>query len=1003
MDFETGGDLIALKELLQGTEPQPSEWSNPSMEADEYARWNGLTIDSRFDPWPRLVNNDMQISATVNDVETGSLFEIAFLEECLFRTIIPTPEQWQLPASSFLLVQKACKEQNQREVTELMREVCLSEVSERKKLKLEVPALRSDHNTDCRQLARAMEEFKKVRLPDHDVLLFPEKPGDGGLAFTKAAREADEVLMKKLRAEPLEMKRESMVFLMQSLKADWTESDHHDVLESFSTYNGVGAREHLTPPLSPLLEPLSDYFIPDDEDCEIPEPSEAGSMLSADIEAAEREIFEDDLNFWSSVATGEPPAPDSYDDLDIPQLIRAGELATESPFASPRPLPRGTKVEVPLFIPENESEWKHPKSRVLEPEDLAKARAFIQSSDPLSGAADVLEQEFVDFITAKAEFLMRSAEQEKLQPLDATARVPVPVLDFSIPMPEWGMRPLKSADMFEWILARAEVNLPKSKWPEKRALIDKMVWTPVTHRDRNVLVSESIEADLVALGSFLARPTEVVTSLACLKERSRWKLRRPLDDDDSEIEIEDAPASPIRAPKLGSQQRRNTNRKNRTTHPGIRPDSPHNMKVTTLHDIRPGGLQSTKARQSMAEPSPPSKGKKRTLDEMLQQKRSSSTANGTAAGSRAAKTTEPSTLGSASLLQGFMSEYTNIKPLVDNFLEMHTRKKAKMAHSHYFESSSDSAATPPISTAQPFIDLTATPPPPPVEPIPAIAPDFAPPSIPPRVIVSSTISRQITNLIKSYIPGINILDRDYNKSSPPGWFPGIRSPNADEADIIISPATGILLTTMVKLRQKPLPGMTGQVIFRHIVENVALRYETLIVLVSEGNKSSETMIPLSQSDAKALAEFQGYVAALETDVRLSYVGGGNETLAKWIAAAICKHAPEAFPVQDLLLPVETGWELFLRRAGMNVYAAQATLGVLKVPDGEPAVGGARFYGLPLFVMMEPHERLTALEDPLGGRKVLDRVSEALDEPWGQHAIGQVREAAAGPETFLGGF
>jgi hypothetical protein len=84
---------------------------------------------------------------------------------------------------------------------------------------------------------------------------------------------------------------------------------------------------------------------------------------------------------------------------------------------------------------------------------------------------------------------------------------------------------------------------------------------------------------------------------------------------------------------------------------------------------------------------------------------------------------------------------------------------------------------------------------------------------------------------------------------------------------------------------------------------------------------------------------------------------------------------------------------------MNVYAAQVTLGILKVPDGEPAVGGGRLYGLPLFVMMEPHERATALEDALGGSRVLGRVSEALDEPWGQHAVGQGLEVGDREMSF----
>lgn len=73
---------------------------------------------------------------------------------------------------------------------------------------------------------------------------------------------------------------------------------------------------------------------------------------------------------------------------------------------------------------------------------------------------------------------------------------------------------------------------------------------------------------------------------------------------------------------------------------------------------------------------------------------------------------------------------------------------------------------------------------------------------------------------------------------------------------------------------------------------------------------------------------------------------------------------------------------------MNVFAAQVVLGRLKVPVDRPAVGGAdgQVFGLPLFVMMSRERRVELFEEEFGGRRVLDRVSEALDEPWGQQAV-----------------
>jgi hypothetical protein len=732
--------------------------------------------------------------------------------------------------------------------------------------------------------------------------------------------------------------------------------------------------------LSPLLKPTSDYFIPDDEDCNIPEPSETGSMISADIEAAESRIFEDDLNFWSSVATTQLPSPDHYDDLDISEMIRTGELSSNSPFASPQRLPRDTKVDVPLFIPDRKDEWQRTKTRVLDPEDLAKARTFIQSSDPLTSAADVLDQQFTDFINAKAVFLTRASEQEKLQPLDATARISVPVLDFSIPALEWESHRLTEAEMFRWIIDKSVLSPRMLKWPVSKAAEMKMVWKPLAKTSDRSILSESIDTDDSLFVGFLELPNkdEVATSVDCIKRRSGFAFSRVLIDDDSEIETEDVVSSPVEAPRLNIRQ------------PSLSDRSSKNR--TRLSDIQPQSSQRN-YQKVLGDSSVRSKGKKRVLDEMLQRAKPFSMCDHSDHSIQIARPVNLSMLESADVLHVFMADYINISPLIGNYVDMNTHKKLKTVHSLRFSDPAASAAAPLIPETQLLAIEQANPTYQQPEPILAIAPEIAPPNIPPRVIISSAMSKPLIDLIKSHIPDIDLLDRDYNKRRPPGWYPGLRYPNADEADLTISPATGVLLTTMVKLRQKPLPDMSGQVIFRHVVENVAARYENLILLVSEGNKSDETMIPLSQSDAKALVEFQGYAAGLQTDVRLLYVGGGNETLAKWVAAAICKHAPEASAVQDMLLPVETRWELFLRRAGMNAFAAQVTLGTLKVPDGELAIGGGRMYGLPCFVMMEPHERMAALEDALGGRRVLERVSQALDEPWGQHAVSHVHDSS----------
>lgn len=65
---------------------------------------------------------------------------------------------------------------------------------------------------------------------------------------------------------------------------------------------------------------------------------------------------------------------------------------------------------------------------------------------------------------------------------------------------------------------------------------------------------------------------------------------------------------------------------------------------------------------------------------------------------------------------------------------------------------------------------------------------------------------------------------------------------------------------------------------------------------------------------------------------------------------------------------------------MNASAAQAILGSLKADDQDEE-GGALPFGLTAFIKMSLEERFARFEPLLGGRKLLERVSRALDAHW----------------------
>ncbi|KAH6634851.1 hypothetical protein B0J18DRAFT_442507 [Chaetomium sp. MPI-SDFR-AT-0129] len=719
----------------------------------------------------------------------------------------------------------------------------------------------------------------------------------------------------------------------------------------------------LTPPLSPLSAALPSPFTPDLEVCQVPELSDSESRLSEDIKKAEAKIFESELEFWEGViATDTTPAGD--DDIDISTIIKWGDFNAPTSPTSPTPVSEDLKVDVPL-LPRSDNNDGLPRSGAFVSNELAAAKELVVSSDTMSGS-DGPTGQLVTLFQEGATKVMRSAEQEKLQPLYAKARVSVPVLDFSVPIPEWEQGIWETAEMFRYIQNNTDVDWRGPKWPHNRNVEQRMIWTPVAHMKDKTLTAEKIEVHADDLELFLERDRddEVLTSVDYIHKESGladFRILNAEQDDDDSLEVP----------------------QDRSKKEGV-PLGPSTVTRTTIRE--PEDLTSLVSKR------------KRLIDEAADRQLSNNEWEcrlSTSLNISAADVVDTALVPSTNVLRGFMNEYTDFGPLVDNFCDMNFPKKPKLTHSPFF-------GPPPIAPASSKAkeEEAARLMPPPPKPVPALAPPINPPQSVHRAIVSSTVSQPLIQHVKALLPAVELIPRIYEKHRPPGWTPGIPSPNLDEADFVVTPSTGILLTTMVQLRQKAPPSAgvystatsTNAAMaakphnlasFYRIIENVAARHERLVVLVSESNKHSETASPLSQSDARSLTEFQGLVAGIPGIVQLVYVGGGVETLAKWVAAAVCEyHASEgeevARKVSELLLPVETTWEVFLRRAGMNACAAQVVLGTLKVPAGIPAVGcgDGGVFGLPRFVMMSREERVDLFAQ-----------IDVLDGPWGELGYG----------------
>lgn len=187
------------------------------------------------------------------------------------------------------------------------------------------------------------------------------------------------------------------------------------------------------------------------------------------------------------------------------------------------------------------------------------------------------------------------------------------------------------------------------------------------------------------------------------------------------------------------------------------------------------------------------------------------------------------------------------------------------------------------------------------------------PTSPGTFIASTTLlsERRLFRDIKDLYPTATIIERDFTVPILDSFNSDPQALSADsEADLLLSPLSGVVLTTLQKIRQAPLPGNALSSTRQRVVD-VALLYERLFVLVIGTVRSS---------DSETIAGFMSFSAALQLKVYVRLVPEESGVAARWVVALMVR---EGSPVR--LLDEETLWERFLRRAGFNAFAAQVVL------------------------------------------------------------------------------
>lgn len=168
-------------------------------------------------------------------------------------------------------------------------------------------------------------------------------------------------------------------------------------------------------------------------------------------------------------------------------------------------------------------------------------------------------------------------------------------------------------------------------------------------------------------------------------------------------------------------------------------------------------------------------------------------------------------------------------------------------------------------------------------PIFAVIPESRPPC---SIMASSKFLQQtyLRKQVEKLYPDLEIVYRDYNLLHSP----------AEETDFLLSPCTGLIVSTLQQIKQRALPGHKEDSPLRARIMSLSSRYERLIVLVSEGlSREMEEQgerRPRDFSDSEAMKQLENFASQLEGEVLIKYIEGGVRGLAYAIVAEIAAYS-----------------------------------------------------------------------------------------------------------------
>ncbi|KAK3677991.1 structural constituent of nuclear pore [Recurvomyces mirabilis] len=809
-------------------------------------------------------------------------------------------------------------------------------------LKMELPVLHRDPELELLMLKQRHE----ISINTRDVELWTHQEGDG----KDLDREMDDpTLPARIEAEianeTLDVSEEAARFLRNIHKE--FNSSNADLLDLLICLKSPDTYKVETP----ILLPQSRSQTPAAMDASLLEvnlTSTPEDLIAAEAIKVEQQLLEQDERGFSSMET--------FDHSGLPSNLASSETSSDIRLS---PLIARTleKVEVPL----TPLGWTTTSScRTVEAKDTTMvSHSLVPSpesdeSRPDRESAKQYLQNCLDAIAGPAvEIMKHRLENEKLSALDTILRVPVPELDHSLPRPPWEF-PAATANLIK--RAMEDFDEGDLLFPGLSELEQKLSWTAFPVRLGRAMEEEIYNEELeidesVARYDSSIEMDDELDIAELFTETGHHSILHYHDEDDEEL-------------------------KTLLTDHWSREEPSLNQHELTA-ELQTGPLPTTTVDESSnVDMNTGTELPYQTDIQNLLRRRKLELARSSNKSCVTAKTQQHHPTCPIASIHGPKQTQHNLAPSlgdslgagrIGQFLRLQGSAKLPTAPecaSRLIPHTSGPTAVVVTPQEERHIPTLFLP-----------APQLPKPQDPVQVIFGSSVlaDRTLVRALQTQLPMLEIIERHNITVTGGATNKAMVETHNDECDVTLSSDTGLIFTTLQKLKQKALPGQNKHTGVRERIAAVSAHYGRIVVLVAGGEGIIADAIAFDQRDCDAIADLTAFAAALQTALEVYVVPGGSKEIVKWLAPLIMQHAGTL--TASKLMQEDTQWEHFLRLAGLNAYAAQTVLGKVN----QIGLSGGR-KGLAQLLQMTDEQHLVQFSTLLG-EDVVRRLNEMVNAKW----------------------